>query len=221
MKKVFLGLMPALLAACASKEPGLTAAPRAGNPLPLKITAVAVDEYSDEFNSVVSLTFQNTGERWIHVDEVGLDFANESSIQQNVILGEDLKAWAESYKIRKQVENFNDSLGITAAILGGTLVAIVSGKSGDTKTAAVGGAVATGASGYQAIKFFRTNRQIAEVGEIVPDGHVYRSFSIPPKGYARRWFLLNTPQKLIVKKFAMNVHSVELGEGGYEVPLKE
>lgn len=207
------------MVSCASVHGNRTAVHKAGVELPLVITAQEVEEYSDPYHRLIDFTFENTSERWMRFEDVEFEFKNSADVEHNVIVGEDLKAWAESYRIKKSVENYNDSLGIAAAILTGTFMVIASNL--DPKGAAVGvglQAAGTGAGIYKGVSAARLE---AQVSALVPEGHAYRSFSIPPKGYARRWLLVNTPQKMIVKKFTMSLRSVEKGDATYNVPLGE
>lgn len=221
MKQVLSLFLALNLAACASVHKARTAVPNEANGLPLKITAQEITEYTDEYHTMIDITFENTGDRWLHVDETAVDFTNKSNVEHNIIVGKDLIAWAESYRIKESVKNYNDSLGIAAAILGGVIIAAAAGRSGSPAGVAAGASLAVGAATMHDVKSLKRSKLEAETSSLVPEGHIYRDFGIPPKGYARRWLLVNTPQKMIAKKFALTLNTVELGGGGYTVPLKE
>lgn len=207
------------LAACASVHGNLNAVHKTGVDLPVKITAQEVEEYSDHYHRMIDFTFENTSGRWMRFEDVEFDFSNAMGVEHNIIVGEDLKAWAESYRIKKSIENYNDSLGIAATILTGAFLTVASTFDSNAARLGMGmQAAGTGVALYKGVSAAKLN---AQVSSLVPDGHAYRSFSIPPKGFARRWMLVNTPQKMIVKKFTLSLKSVEKGNASYTVPLKE
>lgn len=221
MKKVLSLFLALQLSACASIHKSRVAVAQGANDLPLKITAEEIAEYTDEYHTMIDLTFENTSGRWLHVEEAGVDFANKSGVEHNIIVGDDLIAWAESYRIKQQVKDYNDSLGIAAAILGGVIMAAAAGRSGSPAGVAAGASVAIGAATVQDVKSLGRARLDAQTSKLVPEGHLYRTFAVPPKGYARRWVLVNTPNKMIAKKFGLSLKTIELGGGDYVVPLKE
>lgn len=213
------------LISCATTHPGIRSKKISSTPnLDLEISADWNADYSDDSNMFLDLTIENKSTSWIHVDQVDVEFPNGENVVHNIIVGNDLTAWAESYAIRKKREEHNAQLGIAGLILAGTvlMVAAVAGSSDGSinKTALAAGAASYAAGATASVsKSINDSRNAAQRGRVVPDTHFLAPMTIPSNGFAQRWMIVNLPQKKVALFMKVRIHTAEGDEGVYEIPL--
>ena len=189
--------------------------------LDLYITAAVNKFYSDSTNLYFDFTLENRSSNWVHIDTIDLDFSNTEGIPHNVIVGKDIKAWAESTAIRKRKENFNADLGVAGMIIGGALMmvaAATSGRPGEALGFAGTGLYVGGATLAVSQEIKKANGTAAEAVQ-VPETYIYAPVTIPSNGFAQRWAIVNIPLKKVANKMRIRLHSVEGGQSIYEVPI--
>jgi len=205
--------------ACATKHPGTIAKINTSDSdqsIKLVVSAKVIRDYSDPYNSYIDLAFENKSGHWLRVDEVELDFTNSGDVPHNVIIGQDLYAWAESFEEKKKIENHNTALAINSLILAGAILS----HSKNANTQALGASALAGGVGWDATRTFMKNLNYAERSKSVPEKHIYRAFTVPAAGLIRRWFIVNTPTDQIVKNFNMKILTVDGKTLNYTVPIK-
>lgn len=218
MNKLSLLLVSYLFVACATKHPGVMATPVTPDPEnKLIVSANVLKDYSDPYNVFIDVAFENNSGKWLHVDEVELDFSNDKDLAHNIIIGQDLYAWAESFEEKKKIEDHNTALAVNSLVLGG---AIISATGRSSTTNSVGSAAMIGGAAWDATRSFTGQLNKAQRSKSVPEKHVYRPFTVPAAGLIRRWFIVNTTTDQIVKSFKMKVHTVEGKVLVYNVPIK-
>ncbi len=218
MNKLSILLVTYLLVACATKHPGSMA--KSLNPDPenkLIVSAKVAKDYSDPYNIFIDVAFENDSAKWLRIDEIELEFPNSNNLAHNIIIGQDLYAWAESFEEKKKVDNHNTALAINSLILGG---AILAGSSRNSSAQTAGTAAIIGGLGWDATRNFVGKLNKAQRSLSVPEKHVYRPFTVPAAGLIRRWFIVNTPSDKIVKSFQMTIRTVDGKVLTYQVPIK-
>ena len=134
MKRFFTLIITfVFLVGCASTHPGRKATEISRlNDLSLSISSVHNQEFSDPTNIFLDLVIENNSSSWIHIDRIDVDFPGAGNSPHNIIVGDDLGAWAQSYAIRKKQKEANANLGVAGLILAGTImmVAAIGGKDG-------------------------------------------------------------------------------------------
>lgn len=224
-KLLSLALSSFFFVSCATTHPGIRSKTISTTPnLDLEISADWNADYSDDSNMFLDFTLENKSTSWVHIDQIDVEFPNNDNVTHNIIVGNDLQAWAESYAIRKKREQHNAQLGIAGLILAGTvlMVAAVAGTdSGSTNN----GMLAAGATAYAAgvttgvSQKMKESRNAAQRGKVVPETHFLAPMTIPSAGFAQRWMIVNLPQKRVANYIRIRVHTAEGEEGVYEVPL--
>lgn len=218
MKNLFL--VPVLFCfGCATTHPGTGARSLTPGGDSLKISADPVKEYSDKSNIFLDFTIENTGHRWIKVDQVMIEFPNESGVVHNIIVGDDLKTWAESYANKRRQSEHNADLGAAALVLGGLSVALIGVGTGDRDLAKTGLAASAGGSLWKASRDAQGSRERAIRSTLVPDSYLLAPITIPSQGHLRRWVLVNIPDGLIAKRALLTLKTVEGETLRYEVPI--
>ena len=218
MNKLSILLVMHLLVACATKHPGSIATPI--NPDPenkLIVSAKVAKDYSDPYNVFIDVAFENNAANWLRIDEIELEFSNSDNLAHNIIIGQDLYSWAESFEEKKKVDDHNTALAINSLILGG---AILAGTSRSSTPQAVGAVAMIGGLGWDATRSYMNKLNKAQRSLSVPEKHIYRPFTVPAAGLIRRWFIVNTPSDRIVKSFNMKISTVDGKVLNYEVPIK-
>lgn len=204
---------------CASTHPGQIGKQVAGPQKDLQVSADPIAEYSDSTNVVLDFTLENKGTRWLRIDQVQLEFPNESNVVHNIIVGDDLKIWAESYANKRKRDNYNKDLGIAGLVLTGVTVAILGNRSSDVGYSSAGLAVASAGGVWGSQKTVRDRQLKAQTSEVVPENYVLAPMTIPSQGFLRRWVLVNIPDKLIAKNAILILKTIEGDVLRYEIPI--
>jgi len=214
---------------CASTHPGVIGKSIQASPnLNLQISAQWNRDYSDDSNIFVDFTFQNLSGTWAHIDQVDVDFPNDSNTTHNMIVGNDLKAWADSFTIRKRKEDHNFSMGVAGLIATGAILMVAaaasggrSGSSSSNGLAIAGASAYTLGTGAAVVRGVSDKVKSAERGFTVPESHILAPVTIPSSGFAQRWLIVNIPAgvKAGAKMMRLRIRTVEGGEGIFEIPL--
>jgi hypothetical protein len=226
MKRFFTLIITfVFLVGCASTHPGRKATEISRlNDLSLSISSVHNQEYSDPTNIFLDLVIENNSSSWIHIDRIDVDFPGAGNAPHNIIVGDDLGAWAQSYAVRKKQKETNANLGVAGLILAGTImmVAAIGGKDGvNSGLATLGAGTTLGGAGLAAHKDLKDKKTAAEKANAVPETHLFAPVTIPSNGVSQRWILVNTPAKIIATHMRVRIHTVEGGEAVYDVPTVE
>lgn len=225
MKKLMIIFLSALLfVACATTHSGRIAKPvTQPEDVDLEISVKLNGDYSDATNFYYDVTIENKGGSYLRIDQVELDFENADKAPHNVVVGQDLVAWAESYAIRKEKENYNGDLGTAALVLTGAAIMLAgaaTGRSEQSRALVEGGALLAGAGvGWEAYRKIKSSKDKVMNAKWVPESHLYSPVTVPSSGFAQRWILVNLPKKKIANRALLKIRTVEGQEAVYEVPL--
>ncbi len=225
MKKPMMIVLSALLfVACATTHSGRSAKPiTQPEDVELDISVKLNSAYSDATNFYYDVTIENKGGSYLRIDQVELDFENTEKAPHNVVVGQDLVAWAESYAIRKEKENYNGDLGTAALVLTGAALLIAgaaTGRSDQSRALVEGGSLLAGAGiGWDAYRKIKSSKDRVMSAKWVPESHLYGPVTVPSSGFAQRWILINLPKKKIANRALLKIRTVEGQEAVYEVPL--
>ena len=220
MKTLWTLSLLLLLAGCATTHPGVKGRQIDGVSQSLEISANPVTEYSDKSNIFIDFTFENKGTRWVRIDQVKVEFPNKSQAAHNVIVGDDLKIWAESYKNKRKLNQHNGDLGMAALILTGAGIAISGSRSNNGGFESLGLAGLGAGAAWSATRNVRDSQRAAQTSEIVPENYILAPLTVPSQGFLRRWVLVNIPTELIAKSAVLTLTTVEGDVLKYEIPIQ-
>ncbi|MBX2994175.1 MAG: hypothetical protein KF681_05125 [Bdellovibrionaceae bacterium] len=220
MKSVLMLSLIVILAGCATMHPGAKGHQVQGSAQALVVSANPVPEYSDKSNVFIDFTFENQGTRWLRIDQVKIEFPNKTNAAHNVIVGDDLKIWAESYKNKRKLSQHNSDLGIASLILSGAGIAIAGTRSNNGGFESVGLAGVGAGATWSAARSMRDSQRAAQTSEIVPENYVLAPITIPSQGFLRRWVLVNIPTEMIAKHALLTLTTVEGDVLKYEIPIQ-
>ncbi|MFN7727969.1 MAG: hypothetical protein ACK5P7_02305 [Bdellovibrio sp.] len=220
MKNLWTLSLLLLLAGCATTHPGAKGRQIDGTSQNLEVSANPVTEYSDKSNVFIDFTFENKGTRWLRIDQVKVEFPNQSKAAHNVIVGEDLKIWAESYKNKRKLNRHNSDLGMAALILTGAGIAISGSRSNNGGFESLGLATMGAGAGWRATRDVRDSQRQAQTSEIIPENYVLAPITVPSQGFLRRWVLVNIPTEYIAKHVILTLTTVEGDVLKYEIPIQ-
>ena len=197
-----LMLMLALVQSCATTTPGKAVET---NNSKVAATVTTNPTFSNENFQMYQVTFKNNTNEWIEYS--GAQITDNSTIK--ILVGNKLNAWLEACKIEREVADYDTSLLLAGLAAGGGLVA---GASSHSSTSQLGTAVSLGAVGATMIRGFSDATQMVEFQNALPDSHLFKGFSIPPKKAIRRWVLIENPdsQWLKVKLVDQKGEALEL-----------
>ena len=208
------------LTACASTHPGSEGRSLNTNwRLPLKVSAQTIDDARGEAFQLIEVTLENVSESWVKVNRTQVVINNPAESKLSVVLGKDLKDWAQAMKFRLMKDEHNRQmlqLGLATA----GAVASASGTQDNNSALAVAGAVTLiGTYAWAVTDTIQQSYKSAEQSEKVPENHLYQSFSVPGKMFLRRWVLLNKPSQSLIRTFVLELETIEGEKDTYEVSL--
>jgi hypothetical protein len=144
-------------------------------------------ELSSPNFGVLEVTFENTTNRWIHLDDVRLDFGDPVKNQGVTVPGgADMQAWQAATLKRNAVREENAQTALAVVAIGGALAAHRSHSGGAR-------AVAAGATLGAALAASAAASNAAVEANLYPQDHLFSvPISVPPGLFAQRWIALNT-----------------------------
>ena len=216
MKALYLTAI-CFLFSCASTHPGHQGRSLNGESLPFLISAQTIDGSAEESFQLIELTFENTSDRWMKISHSEVVIDNPAESKLSVVLGSDLKDWAQARELQAKKDEHNEQL-VNAGIAAVSGIAFATGsktnKTADGLTAA-GLTLAT----LSAIDGIKKSVRSSEQADKVPENHLYQPFSVPGKMFLRRWILLNKPANTSLQNLVVELETVEGTKGKYEISL--
>ena len=195
MKTAFLASVLLFLTSCASTMPGKNLNLKSSF---LGGTIKENSDFSSEKIKMYQISFKNYTKDWVTFDTALMSSASNSKI----LLGEKVTSWIEACSLEKKVYDYNLALffGAVAATS-----AVVGATSNNSTTSSVGYATALGAIGASGINEFMNSKNKVDFQATLPEGHLFRSFMIPPMKVTQRWILVEraegeTPVITLVSK---------------------
>jgi hypothetical protein len=219
MKRFVLFIALLTLSACATTHPGKMGASLKNSNIPLKISAQKVDQKENEAFQLVDVTIENISDIWLKIHSVRVVIKDPSMSKVSVVMGRDLKDWALAMEARMRAESYNKNVAMMGLAAVGA-AATAYGLYDDKPEVAVAGAAAlVGAGAWAATNQSKSSLKKATTSDTLPNNHLYQSFSVPAKMFARRWVLLNKPSDQIIDKILLDVETVEGEKDTYEIVL--
>jgi hypothetical protein len=206
-----------ILSGCATIHPGKPGSTVEGQQenLPLKISAYTPDKSLGRPFQLVEVTFENTSVDWLRVNRARVIIDNPGETKLSIVTGSDLRDWATAMNEVGKIDEHNESLLKSSALLVG---AAVSG-SDDSGVATAGAIAALGAYGWIVSDVIVDAKNLAERSEKVPTSHLYSTFSVPGKMFLRKWVLFNKPATATITKVILEVETVENKKEMYAISL--
>jgi len=221
MRKIFTALaMLIFFQSCASTHEGNLANSIGGdNNQSVKVSAQTIERDKDSAFELVEVTFENNDSDWFRVSSAKILTGDPSVTKINVVVGEDLKSWAEAMDFKYRKESYNTAVAITAA-QAATAAAMAAGTSTNNKNLQTAGAVGYIASiGWAASEVISAAKRQAISSRGTPESHLYEPFTVPPSLFIRRWVLLSKPVGLNLQKLVIEINTIDGKKAFYAVML--
>lgn len=219
--KIYLMFSLLFLSACASTHPGLEAQVLKSD-TSITLSAQSVDVRENDAFQLIEVTLENVSDGWVRIEKADVIINPNITDKVSVVVGDDLKSWANAMKFRLNKEQHNAALGQIALVAAGSVAAAASGNSNSNTAdtaAAVGAAAVLGGYAWATVDTIKAVYRNVEGVDSTPENHLYAKMSIPPKMFIRRWVLLNKPSNGYVNKVIIKVKTVEGTEGLYAINL--
>lgn len=219
MRILHLIICAFVLSACATTHPGKMGTSLKNANLPIKISAQKAEQKENDAFQLVDVTIENTSDAWLKIHSVRVVINEPGKIKQSVVLGRDLNDWALAMEARLRQESYNKNLAQAGLALVGAASTAYGLATDDKTTTTVGAAAIVGAGAWHATDKQKTSYKRATTSDTLPNNHLYQTFSVPAKMFARRWVLLNKPKDQAIESITLNVETVEGEKDTYEIPL--
>lgn len=191
-------ILCSVIQACAFELPGTDAEeikPTAGSEGEIAISLEELGGLSSDEYQAFNVSFRNNSDRWVRLEQINMAFPQLAK-DPEILLGEDLSTYLASVERRNAIDNHNAGLAagsLYAIGLVGSAVALSNGNEG----LGLGGlGLALGSASYGGIKAVQASRDRAQFQSSLPDNHVLKPFSIPPKMALSRWIIVRMPKHL-------------------------
>ncbi len=208
--------LSAFALSCASTHPGFEGSAVSATQIPIKVSAQTIDNNPKDPFQLIEVTFENTSEEWLRINQSQVVINNPAKSRVSVVLGQDLVDWAQAIEIRKKKEEHNKKLLQTGLLVGG---AILAGVYSDSPLGTTGAGVVVATSIWAISDDIIKNIRNAESVNKIPDTHLNRSTMIPGENFIRRWVLLNRPTNTYISRLFIQIKTVDGAKGTYEIKL--
>ncbi|MCB0349369.1 MAG: hypothetical protein KDD37_11075 [Bdellovibrionales bacterium] len=207
------------LSACATIHPGQMGHSLREANIPLQISAIKVEQEENKAFELIDVTLENTADSWLKINSVRVVIDDPGAKKISVVMGRDLKDWALAMEAKLKQDTYNKNIAMTGLAAVGAVATAYGLSSNNNQVAALGAATLVGAGAWAATDKVKSNYKTATTSQAVPDNHLYQSFSVPPKMYARKWVLLNKPINTTITSLILDVETVEGRKDTYEISL--
>jgi len=221
MKYALISLL-LILSSCATYQPGHKAQHKSGEVIDGLSIATKIDKsVSNKYFKFLNLTFGNKGPGWIRIKKMYLKAPEKSFTGKiNIVMGQDLKTYSESLAYVRQIDAYNQAVFlelVSAAAIVGT---VATSASGNADGAAIGLGVLATSLTIQELNRFSNNISSLELGNIFPQGHIYRPFSVPAGLYAKKWILIEMESGELPESLTFEIELLDGRKTEYIFPLK-
>lgn len=204
-KMVFLALA-ILLPACASIHPGkMGKINDEEKDAAVLISAQKQSDASDEHYSFVTFTLENKTDQIVRIVETEINFAPAIAKRTNILVGQDLGTWIESFKEEQERKKHNRKIGQIAMIIGGAVLGIAGNVTDNTALKVMGAGTMVGGSAWSINDSISNSVSNAQNAKKVPETHIYAPFSIPAGKYLRRWMVIQGAKDIEIKTVILKV----------------
>lgn len=199
-----------LLSACASVHNSPEAKTVEGETVDgLNVSAIQVNDSGEEPFLLLTVTFENKSDKWIRVASVDTPMSEEVASKISIVVGNDLIDWGKAQAAKKELNEHNEKMTQLGLAVVGAAVAVGSAANGNQNGAAAGLATMGVAQGWAAGSAISKARANAMNAKWVPDDHLLAPFSIPGRGFMRKWILYNVPVGVRFKELPVKVTMVD------------
>ena len=222
MTRPALVLAPALFAsACASVHPGSRLQHLEGPRLPLEMSVNQEGDYASTYFRYLNLTFENTSPDWVNIARVELEIPDPAlAAQVHLPTGEQLEPWSEATAAQLAISQHNQRVELASI---GVAAAIVGAASKDPAVRAAAGVTEVGALGGLTVSQISAKLRALDNPNFAnlafPEGHLLRSFSVPPGLFLRRWIVLQVPRGARLTDLFVNVVNMAGQSSRFRVTL--
>lgn len=185
----------------------------------MDVSAEVVEEYSDQYNLLFQVNFENEDGRWLRIDSVDFDFANSDNEPYNVIVGNDLQAWSASKEDEAAINNHNENIKMASIYGAGAVATFVGAARGDSTLTALGVITMESVRINAAYKVIKNMQGQVQGVARVPSTHLLVPFTIPSKSLVKRWILVNFPTGRVARAATLKLVTVEGGVLNYRLHL--
>lgn len=229
----FLALTCIFIISCATTHPGHIGHSINSTPvLPLVLSAKSIENNFKDSYQILEITLENTSDEWVKLNNNEVIISDPGTSKLSVVLGSDLKDWAQSRMLKEQKDKQNAEVIQAALITAGAIAIIAASSKGGGSSASSGpmfnsmndvqtaGAITyLGGIGWVLSDAFSKSYLEASGVNKVPENHLYQSFSIPGKMFSRKWVLLNKPVNTRIDKLILQMETIEGKKDTYELVL--
>ena len=208
-----------ILTACASTHPGKKGYSLKGTTIPIKISAQNIDYDPKGAFQLIEVTLENPSNDWVKIAHTEVVIANPAESKISVVLGKDLKYWAEAMNERYKIKQHNQEMLQTGLLAAGAVAAVAGVKDGNSNLASAGAGLMTATYGWAVADVISTKIDLAEQSDKSPENHLYHPFSLPSQLFLRRWILINKPVGQHVNKLVIEFETVEGEKDLYEISI--
>ncbi len=220
MKKwILIPVLMGLLSACATTHPGQEGVPTGKSNLPIKLSAYSVDDEVGAAFQLVEVTFENTSDDWLRIQRCDVMVGNPAESHLSVVVGRDLHDWSQAVLLQRRQDDYNKNIAQLGLLTVGGVATVAGGGSNNPALATAGLATMAGATAWSAATAIQSSYDGAERVEQTPENHIYQPFAVPARMFMRRWVLMNKPPHTVLKKFVLEVETVEGVKEKYVVNL--
>lgn len=195
---IIVFILSSVIQACAFELPGTTAEeimPAPGSEGEMAISLETLGGLSSDEYQAFNVSFRNNSDRWVRLEQINMAFPQIAK-DPEILLGEDLSTYLTSVERRNAIDNHNAGLAAGSLYAIGLVGSAVALSNGDRGLALGGLGLATGSASYSGIKAVLASRDRAQFQSTLPDNHVLKPFSIPPKMALSRWIIVRMPKHL-------------------------
>jgi hypothetical protein len=191
--RIFLCLIPLMLAACATTHSG----PKAqSSRKDIVMSVERNNDLSDKYYLFLEFTIENTTPEWKEVQITDVNIANNSS---EILTGEKLEAWIEGAELKMKQTEYNKNLLLGSLIaVGGVTTISAQNNPKLATTGAIGAGTAATTMAINSTARAHSNATSGIRGENgtvnVPKTHIFVPSKIAPESYIRRWIVIQAPK---------------------------
>lgn len=219
MKQLFFLVGALIMAGCATTHPGKNGLLLNGQrDLGVKISVLPVDSEESSAFEMFEITIENESSDWLRIDKTTL-VTDPSVSKVSVVVGNDLKSWAEAMAYKNNVEGYNRDMAIAGTAAAGGLLMAAGGISKSENLAAAGAAVYLAGLTWAITDTISATRTQSMGVRKVPQSHIYEPFAVPGKMFMRKWILVNKPAGLFMNNLVFEFETVSGEKSIYEVKL--
>ena len=220
MIKYLLLVFVLFTVACATTHPGSEGKALPGEAaLPMKVSAQTIDNAKGESFQLIEVTVENLADEWLRIHNARVVIDNPAESKLSIVLGQDLKDWAQAMELRLKKDEHNRELlkiGLGAA---GGVAAVVGSQTNNPGVTLAGASLLLGTYAWAVTDVIRHGYASSTQANRVPENHLHQSFSVPGKMFLRRWVLINKPSATLINHLVIEFETVGGEKNTYEINL--